>query len=114
MRSTDVTRLQGVYYLLSGLFPIISFRAFEALTGRKRDRWLVRTVGLLAAVIGLTLVRRPDRGAELADLSAGAFAVADVLAVGAGQMPTYLGDAAVEGAFVAARRLAIEGQRPLV
>jgi uncharacterized membrane protein HdeD (DUF308 family) len=105
MSSSAVTRLQGVYYLLSGLFPIISFRAFEALTGRKRDRWLVRTVGLLAAVIGLTLIRRPGRSRELADLSAGAFAVADLLAVRAGQLPTYIADAFVEGAFVAGRRV---------
>jgi uncharacterized membrane protein HdeD (DUF308 family) len=106
MTSSAVTRLQGMYYLLTGLFPFVHFGAFEALTGRKRDRWLVRTVGLLAAVIGLALVRRPSQGGELADLSAGAFAVADMLAVRAGQLPTYLADAAVEGAFVAARRLA--------
>ena len=105
MSSNAVTRLQGVYYLLSGLFPIISFRAFEALTGRKRDRWLVRTVGLLAAVIGLTLIRRPGRSRELADLSAGAFAVADLMALHAGQLPTYLADAVVEGAFVAGRKV---------
>ena len=112
--TTAITRLQGIYYLLTGLFPFVHFGAFEALTGRKRDRWLVRTVGLLAAVIGLTLVRRPSQSGELADVSAGAFALADVLAVSAGQMPTYLADAGVEAAFAAARRVSsAQLQRPL-
>ena len=69
--TTAITRLQGIYYLLTGLFPFVHFGAFEALTGRKRDRWLVRTVGLLAAVIGLTLVRRPSQSGELADVYVG-------------------------------------------
>jgi hypothetical protein len=105
MTSAAVTRLQGAYYLATGLAPFVHFGAFEALTGRKRDRWLVRTVGLLAAAIGLALVRRPSESSELADLSAGAFAAADVMAVGSGQLPTYLADAAVEAAFVAARHV---------
>jgi hypothetical protein len=106
MDRSTITRIQGVYYLLTGLWPLVHFASFEALSGRKRDRWLVRTVGLLAAVIGFTLLRRPAEGSRLADLSAGAFVAADVMAVGAGQLPTYLADAVVEGAFVGGRRLA--------
>ena len=103
---------EGVEYSDSNYFLLGMI--IEALTGRKRDRWLVRTVGLLAAVIGLTLVRRPSQSGELADVSAGAFALADVLAVSAGQMPTYLADAGVEAAFAAARRVSsAQLQRPL-
>ena len=106
MDRSTITRFQGVYYLLTGLWPLVHFASFEALSGRKRDRWLVRTVALLAAVIGLTLLRRPNDSGSLADLSAGAFAMADVVAVGAGQLPTYLADAVVEAAFVVGRRAA--------
>jgi hypothetical protein len=105
MRSTDVTRLQGMYYVVTGILPLVHFGLFEVLTGHKRDRWLVRTVGLLAAAIGLTLVRRPRSSADLADLSAGAFAVADLMAIRAGQLPTYLADVGVEAGFVALRRV---------
>lgn len=106
MNGAALTRMQGAYYLVTGLWPIVHFASFEALTGPKRDRWLVRTVGLLAAVIGLTLLRRPAESRQLADLSAGAFAAADVMAVGAGQLPTFLVDAGGEAALVVARRLA--------
>jgi hypothetical protein len=47
-----VTHMQGAYYLVSGLWPLLHFTSFEAFTGRKRDRWLVRTVGLLTCGIG--------------------------------------------------------------
>lgn len=45
-------RLQAVYYLVTGLWPIASMAKFEAVTGPKAEHWLVRMVGLLAAVIG--------------------------------------------------------------
>ncbi|MGQ0538647.1 MAG: hypothetical protein ACT4R6_06850, partial [Gemmatimonadaceae bacterium] len=47
---------QGIYYLAAGLWPIVSMSSFERVTGAKVDDWLVRMVGLLAAVIGATLV----------------------------------------------------------
>jgi len=43
---------QGVYFLLTGIWPLLSMRTFEAVTGPKVDRWLVKTVGVLVAVIG--------------------------------------------------------------
>ena len=60
-----VMRLQGAYYLVTGLWPVIDMRSFELITGPKTDDWLVRTVGVLAASIGLTLLvaarrRRPS------------------------------------------------------
>jgi hypothetical protein len=103
---TSLTRFQGAYYLATGLWPIVHYRSFELLSGHKRERWLVRTVGLLAAAIGLTLLRRPRESGGLADGTAGAFVVADLMAVSAGQLPTYLADAALETALVVARRVA--------
>ena len=38
---------QGGYYVATGVLPFVSRRAFEALTGPKREWWLVQTVGAL-------------------------------------------------------------------
>jgi hypothetical protein len=47
---------QGIYYLLTGLWPLLSLDTFLWVTGPKTDLWLVQTVGVLVAVIGLALV----------------------------------------------------------
>ena len=36
---------QSAYYVVTGVFPFVSRRGFEALTGPKREWWLVQTVG---------------------------------------------------------------------
>jgi len=62
-------------YLATGLWPLLHMRSFEAVTGPKTDRWLVKTVGVLVSVIGAVLLigrRRP--GGELAMLAAGSAA----------------------------------------
>lgn len=41
------TKFQGIYYVASGLWPLLHMRSFEAVTGPKRDKWLVNTVGAL-------------------------------------------------------------------
>jgi hypothetical protein len=46
---------QAAWYLLSGAVSLVSRDLFEAVTGPKADYWLVRMVGLLAVVIGLTI-----------------------------------------------------------
>ncbi|MGE5441317.1 MAG: hypothetical protein ACM3UR_15795 [Bacteroidota bacterium] len=48
--------LQGVFYFITGLWPIISIKTFEKVTGPKVDKWLVKTVGVLIAVVGLALI----------------------------------------------------------
>ena len=50
-----ILQIQGVYYLLTGVWPLLSIRSFQAITGPKTDLWLVRTVGALVAVIGAVL-----------------------------------------------------------
>src|SRR5207245_10216197 len=47
---------QGTYYLMTGVWPLISMRTFEAVTGPKTDHWLVKTIGVLVAVIGAVLL----------------------------------------------------------
>jgi hypothetical protein len=99
-----LARTQGAYYLATGLWPLVSMRTFEAVTGQKTDRWLVRMVGLLAAVIGLSLVTRGQRTADgtLAVGSALAFATVDTWYAARRQIsPVYLADAVVELVLVA-------------
>lgn len=99
--------LQGAYYLVSGLWPIVSLGTFQRITGPKTDGWLVRMVGLLAAVIGAVLAGRAARGERpdmaLAVGSAAAFSVIDVVYAGRGLIsPIYLADAAVEVGLIGA------------
>ncbi|MHB1133248.1 MAG: hypothetical protein ACYC4L_12815 [Chloroflexota bacterium] len=47
---------QGLYYLATGLWPLFSRASFERVTGRKRDFWLVRTIGLLLSAVGSSLL----------------------------------------------------------
>jgi hypothetical protein len=45
-----LARVHGVANVVSGAWPLLHMRSFEAVTGPKADRWLVRTVaGLLVA-----------------------------------------------------------------
>lgn len=101
-------RAQAAYYLATGVWPLLSRRSFEAVTGPKADFWLAQTVGVLAAVIGGTIglaVRRRRVTPEVSFLgvaSALGFAAVDVVSVAKGRISrVYLLDAAVEGAFVA-------------
>jgi hypothetical protein len=100
---------QGIYYVATGVAPFISRRAFEAVTGRKREWWLVQTVGLIVTTVGagvLSAVARDRVTPEIAGIAAGSaasLAAIDVVYVARGRLPpTYLLDAALEAAFVAA------------
>jgi energy-converting hydrogenase Eha subunit E len=99
---------QGVYYLVTGIWPIVSMSTFEAVTGPKTDDWLVHMVGALAAAIGLTLIWSVRRGnistvtVTLAATAAMAFAAIDAVYVANGTISKiYLADAAVEGIILA-------------
>jgi hypothetical protein len=104
-RST-LARAQAAYYLLTGAAPLISMRAFEAITGPKRDDWLVKTVGMLAIGFGAVLARDAARGRPDATVGiAGAlpFAVASLWYGGTHRISRlYLLDGALELGFVAA------------
>jgi hypothetical protein len=101
---------QGAFYLAAGVWPLLDEASFEAITGPKRERWLVKTVGLLIAVVGATLAAAGARRAvspEIALLglaSAGALAGIDGWYAGVRRRiaPVYLADAAVEAALAAA------------
>lgn len=46
---------QGTYTLITALWPIVDIESFMAVTGPKRDVWLVKTVGALLIPVALTL-----------------------------------------------------------
>ena len=98
----------AAYYLVSGTWPLVSMRSFEALTGPKTDRWLVKMVGALAVANGAALAfgtmqdEIADETLLLAACSALAFSSVDLVYVARGRIsPIYLGDAAVELALAA-------------
>lgn len=100
---------QGLYYLATGILPFVSMRTFVAITGPKRDLWLVRTVGVLVSVIGAVLVMaglRRERRPEMQLLAAGSalgLAGIDVFYAATGRISAvYLLDAAAEAGIVAA------------
>jgi energy-converting hydrogenase Eha subunit E len=94
---------EGGFWLLTGAWPVVHIGSFVAVTGPKIELWLVRTVGLLIAVIGGTLLSAGLRGRLTAELVGMAIAgpvclaAIDVIYVSLWVIaPIYLGDAAVE------------------
>ena len=103
MSRINVLRAQGAYYTLTGLWPLVHMASFEAVTGPKTEDWLVRMVGLLAAVIGATLLTAGRHRQEplailvLAVGSATAFTAVDVWYTMRGEISRiYLADAVAE------------------
>jgi hypothetical protein len=102
-----VAAVQGLYFLLTGIWPLLHIDSFQAVTGRKMDLWLVYTVGSLVGVIGLALLtaagtrRVTTEVMILAIGSALALAAIDVIFVARGVISwVYLLDAVAEVGLV--------------
>ena len=102
-------RAQGAYYVATGVVPFLSRRRFEAVTGPKREWWLVQTVSGLVAVVGVALSRAARSGRitpELEGAAAGCaatLAAIDVVHVARRRIsPVYLLDAVAQLAALAA------------
>lgn len=100
---------QGAYYTATGVLPFVSRRAFEAMTGPKREWWLVQTVGALVTVAGAAMLAASAREhppAEVVGVAAGSalsLAAIDVVYAARGRIaPSYYVDAAIEAALLAA------------
>ncbi|NLG73781.1 MAG: hypothetical protein GX495_17300 [Chloroflexi bacterium] len=100
---TRLSVFQGLVYIATGIWPLISPRTFQMVTGPKVDIWLVNTVGLLITITGVVLARAALRGQVtedvelLAEGSAGALAAVDIYYAGRRRLsPVYLLDAALE------------------
>ncbi|HEY8475700.1 MAG TPA: hypothetical protein VIN09_02390 [Chloroflexota bacterium] len=102
-----VALVQGLYYLVTGLWAVVSVQSFQKVTGPKTDIWLVKTVGVLVAVIGgvLALWSRRPAGLPVPLLGVGSalgLATIDTTYSLRGRIrPIYLLDALLEIAIVA-------------
>ena len=56
VRERAILAGQGLYFVTTGVWPLFHMKSFEAVTGPKNDRWLVKTVGLCVACIGGALL----------------------------------------------------------
>ena len=111
---------QGLYYLITGVWPLLSVDSFQAVTGPKSDHliaespsnvdhWMLYTISVLIAAIAIVVLaaawrRRPSVDvALLAVLSALGLTVIDVVYVLRGTIwPIYLADAVVEVVLIVA------------
>jgi hypothetical protein len=110
--------VQGLYYLLTGMWPLVSIRSFQVVTGPKTDHlptgleadhWLVLTVGVLVTAIAvglLTAAWRRSRALETPVIAIGSaigLTSIDVIYVARRVIdPIYLLDAAIEVVLIAA------------
>ena len=105
---TGVLWVQGLYYLATGVWPLVSMDTFLMVTGPKTDLWLVDTVGVLVGVIGLVLLLAAARRhvtAEVVVLALGsalALTGIDVIFTSLGVITrVYLRDAVAEVVLMA-------------
>ena len=76
--------LQGLYFVITGIWPLLSISTFQAVTGPKTDLWLVKTVGLLVTVVGFVILLAGIHGSVTFEIfilavgSASALAAVDV------------------------------------
>jgi hypothetical protein len=103
-----VAAVQGVYFVLTGIWPLFGINSFQAVTGAKTDLWLVYTVGCLVAAIGAGLLVAAFTGRTTLEVivvavaSAVVLAGIDVVFVVRGVISwVYLLDALAEGGLVA-------------
>jgi len=98
---------QCAYTLITSIWPLVHIKSFMAVTGSKRDVWLVKTVGALLIPIATCLVTVLLLGTDyrpaivLGALAALAFIIIDVYDVSKKVIARiYLADAAVEFVFL--------------
>lgn len=99
--------IQGIYFFITGLWPILHIESFIWISGPKYDIWLVKTVGILIAIIGLVLFsaginRRVNEEIFLLAVgSAAGLATVDIYYVLINRIwDVYLLDAVVEGILI--------------
>jgi len=104
--------VQGLYYFVTGVWPLVSIETFQMVTGpktdhlvtgREADHWLVLTVGVLVTAIAVALLvaawrrQTPLEVVVLALASALGLTGIDVIYVARQVIPPiYLVDAAAE------------------
>lgn len=97
----------ATHYVVSGIWPLVAYRSFEAITGPKRGPWLVKMVGLLTVVIGATIATdlngRTPQSRRVAVGAAASYAAIDMWYAGVrGRISlVYLLDAVAELGLIA-------------
>jgi peptidoglycan/LPS O-acetylase OafA/YrhL len=98
---------QGFFCLVLGLWPVVSFQSFQAVTGQKPDHWLISVAGMLLAGIGSSMLIaaiRRDIAFEVFTIgivTAMSLGVTDIIFVIERSIPAvYLLDAVAESLFV--------------
>lgn len=104
-----LARAHGLFNVVGGLWPLVSRRSFEAIFGKKNDRWLQYTVGGLLAGSGVVQVLAEPTSAGVRSarrtglVTASWLLTIDLVFVPKGRIPkTYLLDAAMEVGWLAA------------
>ncbi len=115
--AVSLSRAHGLFNVVTGLWPVLHMPSFEAVSGPKVDRWLVRTVGGLLAANGLAQLAARDGEQRLSaqvGLSTSAVLAAVDLRYGStGRISRiYLLDAAVQLAWVGAWARMLRTARP--
>ena len=98
-----ILTLQGWFYLITGLWPLLHIKSFEKVTGAKTDKWLVITVGLILSCSGIIFISYPSSEAArtLALLNAASLTAVDIWYVSRRNISKiYLLDAGVEMSFL--------------
>jgi hypothetical protein len=101
-RTAMILIIQGIYYILTGLWPLLHLHSFMLVTGEKTDTWLVKMVALLSVAIGLTLVYRPVSTQRLLAIgTAVSFAAIDIFYAAKGIISdVYFADAFIQIIFI--------------
>lgn len=104
MKGQHILIFQGVYYFITAIWPLLHIQSFEAVTGKKRNHWLVYTAASLLLVSSIVYLYSGLKNApvpvETIILSAGnalALTVIDIVFVFLHKIrKIYLLDASVE------------------
>ena len=109
MRPAGLAVAHGVFNVAFGVWPLLHYRSFEAVTGPKGEPWLVKTVGGLMIAAGHAQIRgagTSDGTAAARRIGMGAaatFASIDILTAVPGRISRiYLLDAVVEACWLVA------------
>lgn len=107
-RTDDIWKIHALFNLVTGVWPLVHMRSFEAVTGPKTDHWLVKTVTTFIMVVGAVIGGAGMRNRitpEIAGLAMGSsatLATIDVVYVAKGRIsPIYLLDALAELLLIA-------------
>jgi hypothetical protein len=102
-----VAGLQAAYYVATGVWPLLHYDSFEWATGRKRERWLVETVGGLTLSVGAAAALAKRQGRITPEIllvlagTAATLAAVDVIYLGRRRLRWVYGlDACAQGAFL--------------